>query len=151
MDSELRTLTEILSRFDKDLFCKRTGDGVVRVYHDKQVWHPYDLDGETYFFPNSEPYHVFSLTETWGFNGRPAQYGTLPIWEKLKSIEDSERQMKEVMESEERVRARKEHQQKSFAEDMAYEMRDAVKKDSNDVLTHSLEKKDKQRNYEKRG
>lgn len=151
MDSYLRSLQELLNKFDKDLFCKRTGEGVVRVYHNKLVWRPYELDGDTYFFPNSEPYHVFSLTDTWGFNGNPAQHGALPIWNKLRSLEDPDRQMREVIQSEIQDDAIKDRHQKSFTEDMAYQMRDAVKEDTKDILVHSLnKKKDKRRIYDKK-
>ncbi len=151
MDSELTTLTSLLYRFDPELFCKRTGDGVVRVYHNKLVWQSYDLDGETYLFPRSRPYHVFSLTDTWGFNGRPVKYGSLPLWDKLKSIEDRDRQFREVLEAEEKSAELKTQRQTSRAQDMAYEFRDAVKQDTGDILTHSLDTKFDKRNLHKRG
>ncbi len=151
MDSELSTLSSVLEAFDKSLFCKRTGDGVVRVYHHKYVMRPYDLDGETYFFPQDEPYHVFSLTDTWGFSGRPVKYGTLLIREKLKSLEDGERILRDIEESERRAEDLRSKRSTSRAQDMAYEFRDAVKKDTENVLTHSLDrKKDKRRIYDKR-
>jgi len=151
MDSELSTLTELLHKFDRNLFCKRTGDGVVRVYHNKKVMRPYDIDGATVYFEFSEPYHVFSLTDTWGYNGEPRKWGYLPIFQKLQMVSDVDRTFKELEESEKIHKAREEREIKNLTEDMAIEMRDAVRKDTNDVLTHSMDKtKDKRRLYDKR-
>ncbi len=151
MDSELSTLTSILGLFDKSLFCKRTGDGVVRVYHHKEVMRPYELDGATYYFPVDEPYHVFSLTNTWGYNGMPVKYGALPLWDKLKSLEDRDRALRDVEQAEEQGEREESRRVANLAEDMAYQMRDAVKKDTKDILTHSMDtKKDKRRIYDKR-
>ncbi len=123
----------------------------MRVYHNKRAWSHYELDGVTYLFPYNDPYHVFSLTDTWGYNGRPAQYGALPLWDKIRSLEDRDRAFREVFESEEKSREAQARTDKNLAEDMALEMRDAVKIDTKDTLLHSTDmKKDKRRLYEKR-
>jgi hypothetical protein len=58
--------------------------------------------------------------------------------------------MRELLANEEREERLKTRAQSSFAEDMAYQMRDAVKEDTKDVLVHSLDrKKDKRRLYER--
>lgn len=150
MHSEVRRVSEVLSRFDKDLFCKVTDDGVLRVYHHKYAWRPYDVEGETYLFLHDDPYHVFSFTDSWGFHGNRANYGSIPLWNKLRQIEDRERVFEEIRISQERSESSREREDKNLCEAMAFEMRDAIKKDTNDVLTHSLDtKKDKRRDYEK--
>lgn len=151
MDSDLNTFNELVQRFDRDFFCKRTGDGVLRVYHNKFALRPYDVDGTIYQIATAEPYHVFSLTDTWMFNGKKADWGYMPVYFKLCSLEDPSSALKFIEREEEKSRIKESRRVSNIAGDMAYEMRDAVKRDTKDVLTHSLDrKKDKRRIYDKR-
>lgn len=151
MDLGFSTLNELVKKFDRDFFCKRTGDGVLRVYHNKFVLRPYEIDGITYHISTCEPYHVFSLTDTWGFNGRKRDYGYMPVYFKLCSLEDRDLALRIVEESDRKADEKESRRVSNLAEEMAYQMRDAVKEDTKDVLTHSLDKKkDKRRIYDKR-
>jgi hypothetical protein len=150
MNLSLSTLNELVQRFDRDFFCKKTGDGVLRVYHNKFVMRPYEVDGTIYNIATAEPYHVFSLTDTWMFNGRRADWGYLPVYFKLCSLEDPNSALKFIESEEEKSRSKESRRVSNLAGDMAYEMRDAVKKDTKDVLTHSVKKMDKRRIYDKR-
>lgn len=150
MNLSISTLNELVRRFDRDFFCKKTGDGVLRVYHNKFALRPYEVDGTIYKIATAEPYHVFSLTDTWMFNGKKADWGYLPVYFKLCSLEDPSTSLKFIEREEERARSKESRRVSNLAGDMAYEMRDAVKRDTKDVLTHSLEKTDKRRIYDKR-
>lgn len=126
------SLTELLERFDRDLFCKKDGR-ILRVYHKK----------------GDDTYHVFSLTDTWGFDGSPRDWGYMPVYQKLQVVTDIGRSFELVQRSEEESHLRAERDVKNLTENMAYEMRDAIRK--TDVLTHSMDKtKDKRRIYDKR-
>lgn len=146
----LSSLNELVRKFDTEFVCLQTSDGVYRVYHNKRVMRSYDIFGSTYFFEHQEPYHVFSLTDTWAYNGSPRDWGYLPIYEKLQMIKDQDRLFQELQSREAKEGEREDRALHNLVESMAYEMRDAVKKDTGDTLTHSLDRtKDKRRDYEK--
>ena len=153
MDSEVSRLTGLLEKFDKNLFAKRDGLGFVRVYCHSFEWKPYEFDGITLLAPVDKPYHVFSLTKNWSYWGERVQWGYLPLYEKLRavSLEQRDRVFKEIEDSEKRAEEAKERNLKSLSETMAKEMRDVIKIETGDILTHSMDrKKDKRRLNDKR-
>lgn len=152
MDSEVRLLNILLSRFDKDMFAERDRKGVIRVYHKAEKFKKYLLeDGTTLVAPYPEPYVVFSLTDTWGYAGATRRYGTLVIEEKLKQIalENRDRMIKELEESERKESDLKEVRKKSLVDDMAHTARDLFKESTKDVLFHQIKDSDTRRKNDK--
>lgn len=154
MDSELALVNKTVKRFDRDLFAKRDGGGVVRVYCNQTKYTVYSLEeGVNLFVPHNEPYHVFSLTDTWGYWGNPVRYGLLPLSEKLRHIswENRENLFAELEESEREAQEAKKRGLANLTGDMAREARDVFKDATKDVVFSNIDKKkDIRRKYEKR-
>ena len=121
----------------------------MRVFHRKYKHKAYEIDGEAYHLLVEDPYHVFSLTDSWGFHGKPREWGSLVVQEHICRLMDRERVYREILEAERKEAELESHATKSLADEMAREMRDAVKEDTSDVLTHSMDKKnDRRRLYD---
>jgi hypothetical protein len=153
MDSEVTKVNRLLKRFDRKMFARRSGDGIVRVYCNAGSPRAFEVDGMTIVHLINEPYHVFSLTDTWGYWGRPCAYGYLPLWDKLRavSLESRDRITQELDKSEKDAEAKRKRNLANLTESMAYEARDAIKELTKDVVFSNVDKnKDPRRKQDKK-
>ena len=139
----LSSLNNLVKKFDRNLFAKMGFDGTLRVYCNATKFKSYDLDGETLLVTYKEPYHVFSLTDSWGYNGNKRDWGYTPVEEHLQqiSLQNRERQLREIIESEKRAEELKDKTRANITESMAHEMHSVLKHETRDVLFHSMDKK----------
>ena len=130
LDSLTRKYQNIVKGYDYCLYAERMGNGVVHIYRK----HPSKL-GPTQF--------VFAITDNWQANGRPVEWGEVPLIYKLKAIdamtnpaffEDLMKSYQAKEDSEERV-------MKNSFEAMAAEMYPAFKKTFYDTNTTGMAKK----------
>lgn len=140
----LSSLNELLAKFDRSLFAKKGFDGTLRVYGTVTKLKAYDLDGDTLFVTVKEPYHVFSLTDTWGYQGKKRDWGTIFVEQKLEQIRiaNRDRQIYEIEESERKAKERKDRDVANTTEAMAHEMHSLIKHEMKDVLFHNTTQKD---------
>lgn len=153
MDSELVLVNKAVKNFDRELFAKRDGAGVIRVYHDKREYDVYKYEGANLFVPVSRPYHVFSLTDTWGYWGKPVSYGLLPLREKLLqvSMENRDRLFQELTDAEKASEETRKKDISNITENYAREAREVFKDATKDVVFSNIDKKnDKRRIFDKK-
>ncbi len=152
MDSEVKRYNRFIKRYEPELKAHRSKDGIIRVSHFEPTWMPYDVDGETLLAITINPYLVFSMTDTWGAQGRPVEWGLEPLYWKLRELGYEVKD--QVMADFDRQRARaeqsKENSRRNLFEDVAYGMRDDLKRTLSDVNTASMDKSlDPRRKYER--
>jgi hypothetical protein len=154
VDSDVLKINKTVRRFDRDMFAKRDGNGVIRVYHKAVKYTEYCLGkGEFLMVQEKNPYHVFSLTETWGYWGDPVTYGSLPLNEKLYqiSLSNRDKMFAELEASEKKAEEDKRKSAASVSNDMARQAHEVFKEATKDVVFSNMDKKnDKRRKYDKR-
>lgn len=138
----LNGLNKAIKAHDRDLYAKVCKDGVVRVI--QKVRKGFTLTGEEWL--------VCSLTDTWGSQGKPRDWGILPVLDHIKfgSLERRDESLRELNKSQEQAQESRSRAAKTIAEDCASEMRNDMKKAFSDTLTHSMDmSKDPRRKTEK--
>lgn len=143
MDTELSKVNKLVKRFDRDLIARRSKAGVIQVCQNIRKWHPVEIDGRTVLYPEDVPHLVFSLTENWGSTGEPANWGYVPLYQKLTQISLDRRDdmIREMERENEKALESKERDTKNHFESMAYETRDIFKKTFSDINTASMNNK----------
>ena len=142
MDSEVNRINRILKKFDRDLFCRRGPDGVLRAIQKVKGWDIYDVSGVTLLSSTFKDHHAFSLTDTWSGHGKPVTWGHEPISDKLRHIALNRKDelMRELRENQDRFQEKKEREEMANYEAIAEGSREVYKKAFSDTLTHSLDK-----------
>ena len=131
MDGRVREVNRVVKEYDKYLVALRGGNGVIHVYR--------KTNGLT------APHLVFSLTEDWGPNSPPREWGLQVIYNRLaahdlwKDETVVERLEKEAIQD----AASAERATKNSIEAFLYDYRRQFAKAHNDVNTSSLAKIDR--------
>ena len=138
------SLNKLVQKFDRNLFAKVSFDGTLRVYCKSFKLKRYDLDGFDLLVSVEEPYHVFSLTDTWGYNGKKRDWGMVFVEQKLAQIrlDNRDKQIREIEESERKAKESKDRATANMTESMAHEMHSVIKHEMKDVLFHNTTQKD---------
>lgn len=153
MDSEIKRIDRILKKFDRDLFSRRGPDGKIRVIQKVKSLKSFDLGKFKIAVPTIQEHLAFMMTDNWSASGRQVSWGHEPISEKLRHIALTRREelIREVEESQKKAEEKRERDQVSKFEDIAYETRDVYKKAFSDVLTHSMDRTKDPRRKQERG
>jgi hypothetical protein len=145
-------ITKHLRAYDRELYCAEDTEGKLCVWRKISRVESYSIDGVSIGFVRPDSHRVFSLTHNWGVKGRPADWGILPIIEKLKScdiwqrdiVSDLEVQQEKI--DKENTRAM-DNQNEAFLKDF----RSQFAKATNDVRVANMDmKKDLRRTNEKK-
>lgn len=131
MDSRVRSVDRVVKRYDRYLVALRGENGVIHIYR--------KTNGLT------APHHVFSLTENWGPNSPPRDWGLEVIYNRLVAhdlwknetiVDRLEKEAADIEASEERAR-------KNTIEAFLYDYRRQFAKAHNDINVSSLAKTDR--------
>lgn len=77
-----------LKRYDESLFVQRNADGVLCVFkHSKRFMRVCEAEGYRLLNLVKSKEYVFALTDTWGINGKPRDYGVDDVVDHLKKID----------------------------------------------------------------
>lgn len=149
---EVRRLTSELRKHDKNLFIKTNRNGVRIVYEMGKIVEYFDYEGMKLGVVRSNPKFVFALTDNWTINGRPVEWGLMPLLDKLREsdmalnhtlIQDLEKQDEEIEQSKKRDRM---NQTEAFL----YDFRNQFKKTFSDYNVSTLDKRDKRKQKTKK-
>lgn len=140
-------VNKLLKRYDPDLFLSRD-QGVWRIMRKSYTLETYDLGGFVLRNLAYKPVLICPLTHNWRITGKPVEWGLEPLWEKLQKMDfwTNKRALEELELEEERQEEAKKRSFRNKIEDFWYETHDKFKKSTNDVLTHSMDKKKPLRN-----
>lgn len=143
MSREAR-ITRELQQHDAKLFCKRHENGCLAVYRESDAFECYEIDGKKLLYSRRNPWFIFALTHDWKSTGRSVDWGILPIMKKIRMSDSHHHDLAQFsISSIEKTNKSQDrdvvNQHESFAR---YELRDAMKREFKDTLTHSLPKID---------
>lgn len=141
-------LTGVVKRHDPKLFVQRNFKGVLQVLRENYVLHPYEVDDRVIHCLSPAHYYVMALTDTWGANGNPVEWGVEPILQRLKMIDcwSSQSFVSDEMEKQnDKADRSKERDLMNRTEAAAYEMHSSFKKTFSDVNTANMNKIDLRR------
>lgn len=143
-----RSYSRVVKGYDKELFLDRNQDGVLCVFrHSKRFELVVETEGYKLMNLKSSREYVFALTDTWGLNGSPRDWGTDDVLDHIKKI-DSQSNAKFLEEADalnERVDESRKRAMRNDIEAFFHEERRAFAKATDDILTHSLDKTETKR------
>lgn len=145
-------ITRAIQRYDRELFCERDYKGRFAIFrrdfgHD-DCW----LDESTCIHVLVErPQLVMHLTDNWGANGLPVDWGIDPILFRLKEIDGHSRDLMHELEASQRKNEEsKDRKLASETEAFVKDWRKDFAKATSDINTSSMEKKDSRRIAERK-
>ena len=131
MDSRAREITRHIKHLNPNFYCKRDGESL-RIWEKRYRHRPFMLDdNSTLFALVPDDYIVCSLTDNWGFSGKPRDWGILPIINHLQKIDwrRYEKLKAECLKEEEKAAESKERDKERKFMDLADETYYYAKKD----------------------
>jgi hypothetical protein len=147
----IERINEVIQGHDYKLYCERHVTGVLCVYRKGDRVESYEIDGDVIHFIRPCPHFVFALTHDWSLNGRPVEWGTLPIAKRLHDIDLWKRDLvSDIERNDEKRRESEARELQNQNEAFLKDHRSIFKKAFDDVNTANMEKVDKRRSYEKR-
>ena len=105
MSHTARRITDEIQRYDYKLYAKKDNDGVIRIYRKCKEYRSEQLTRDVSVLNLINNDHlVMSLTDTWGFRGKPVDWGVLPIMARLRAMDlwNSENLSSEFFKNEEK-------------------------------------------------
>ncbi len=139
-----RRIQNAIKEHDSKLFLNRNYLGEIQIMRKSFKMVPHEIDGRIVYVQTPSPHYIMSLTEDWTGRTRPVDWGVEPIMRRLKEIDDwgSDSSFERMLRDNERIEERKKKSFASLTEDVALEWRKDFKKHTEDILTHSVDKKD---------
>lgn len=139
-----QVITREIKKHDRELFCRPDHRGVLQILRRKTVPHVYDINGTEIIVPLDAPALIMALTDTWQPNGRPVDWGLLPILARLQEVDGHNRDvLAEIYEQREKQEQKNRRAIKHEAEEFARANRDSFREAFKDVNVSSLDKKPK--------
>ena len=135
MDSRLRDLNNELKKYDRQLYVDRDLSGKLHIYRRKS-----SISND----------YVFSLTEDWTTRGAPANWGVLPILNRLRAMDLQSHPdiFKELEDAYNKSKESKQRDTRNNVESFLLDFRRQFAKATNEINTGTLEKIDRRRSIE---
>lgn len=141
-------IDSFIKRYDPKLFVQKNKDGVLQILREKYALKPYEIDDITIHCLEPSHEYIMSLTDNWGYSGKPIDWGLEPIWQKLSAIDGWKPNsfINQDFENENRkVDEEKSRSFKNKTEDFVKDFHGTFKKTFADVNTASMAKLDKRK------
>lgn len=143
----IEALSKFLKGHDRELFVKRI-EGKLCVLRRSHKSETYDVEGKQVTFILPDFHLVFALTDTWNLHGKPREWGSLVILDRLQKHDLWNRDLaRESIESIESAKATRDRAIDNHIESYLIENRREFARATNDINTGTLKKTDKRRNY----
>lgn len=140
-----------IKRHDYKLYCEKHETGVLCIYREGQRVESYEVDGDVIHFVRPAPHFVTALTHDWSMQGRPADWGTIPIMKRLNDLDLWNRDLvSEIEKNDEKKKEAEQRELQNKNEDFLKDYRTTFKNAFADVNVGSMAKTDKRRTHEKR-
>lgn len=143
MSFQARAYTRAVKRYDRDLYCDKNRMGVLCIFRRVKRYIPV-VEAKDFKLLNlaEDKQLVFSLTDTWTAQGKPRAWGVDIVLDRLREIDlqARERLIEEMDAANERVDQSLERDRRNKFEAFASDFRHIVKKETDDILIHSLSK-----------
>lgn len=139
-------ITREIRFHDRLLYCEKNKEGTLCIFRKGFRLENYDFDGKRLSFVRPTPHLVMALTHNWKVTGQSVDWGTLPIIERLNSIDLHNRNLAdELLAKYEKRNHQKQREFSSKNEDFLKEFRKPFAKATSDINTSCMAKIDKRR------
>lgn len=137
-------ITKAIKRHDRLLYCEERGEGKLCVFRESSRVESYRLDDESVLhFVRPAPFFIFALTDDWSMNGRPVEWGELPIMNRLRAMDLWNRDLaSDIIDQETKHRKSIERERQNTIESFLLDYRRKFAKTFDDVNTSTMTKKD---------
>lgn len=142
MDQRAVHLNRIIKSHDRDLFVERSRRGTLILKRKAEVSDVYEVDGCTLIHNRQKPQVVFHLTDNWTATGKPVDWGADAVIERLREHDTWHNPdfFRKFEEQSERARASRKRHLRSEAEAFFSDYRREFARQTEGVMTHSLDK-----------
>lgn len=140
-------ITREVKTHDSKLYCARNTEGMLCIYRKSFRYESYQLEDSSWLtVSRPAPHFIFALSDNWNSNGKPVEWGVLPILARLKALDlwnrDIVGEMEDQYEKEEKSNLRT---LRNNTESFLLDFRKQFARATNDVRVANLEKKDSRR------
>lgn len=135
-------LTRLVKQHDSCLVVKQNYKGVYQVLRKGTKPVVYDVDGKTLVAIEPIESFVMALTDNWAANGRPVEWGSLPILKRLSEIDlwNSQSFVNDLENYNSKLNKQKDRDFQNKTEDVVREWRPIFAKATDDILVGNLSK-----------
>lgn len=137
-------LTRHLKRYDRELYCSKNREGKLCVYRNSTRWETFNLrDGSVLRVARPTPFFILALTHNWSIHGLATDWGSIPLLDKIKTIDGWHRDISEdLIDQYEREEKDRERDTRNNIESFLYDFRGQFKKTFSDTNVSNLKKVD---------
>lgn len=147
MSYRARRITSAIKPIDAKLYAHHDGK-CIRIFRESYEYRREALNSYIGFWNVVRNDHlVMSLTDNWGVNGKPVDWGILPICARLKALDlwNNDNLINKIFIDEEKDKISREKNFRNNVESFLGDFRSQFAKATNDINTSSLSKIDKRR------
>jgi hypothetical protein len=153
-DSRVKFIDRVVKGHDRELMARRNNEGKILILRQSKRFVPFhQSENETYFHLVDSPHLVCALTDSWSVSGKPVEWGSMPIIERLKlhDVWNNEEFIRRFEEYEDNLEKSKARQMRNQNEAFLGEVHSKFKKDWKDINTSNMDKSESRRRlYEQR-
>lgn len=136
----------MLKAYDGDLLCKRDPNGVLHVMRIRpRIVGSFDYEGTTFHYSAPVEDYIISLTDNWGMDGKPVDWGLEPLLRKFRQMDSwrDDTGLDKFAKSRERFAEDKKRMDRNDLRAAAADCRRDFAKSTNDIVIRqqSLDKK----------
>lgn len=137
-------ITQEIKLHDRLLYCERREEGKLCIFREGKRVETYHMDcGSVLHFVRPTPHFVFALTDNWKMDGKPVEWGILPIMNRLRANDLWHRDMaSEIITNEENFKRSITRERQNTIESFLLDFRRQFAKTFDGVNTSTMEKKD---------
>lgn len=145
-------ITREIQLHDRDLYCAKDYKGRMSIFRKSYAHDDFWIDDQTVIRSLVfRPQYIMSLTDNWGANGSPVDWGLEPIVRRLREIDSHNRDlMAEIERNYDKAKESKQRTLENETEAFVKDWRRDFAKATNDINTSTLEKKDSRRLAERK-
>lgn len=145
-------ITRAVKTYDRELYCERNKEGKLCIFRKSIRWESFQLEDNVVLrVARPAPHLVFTLTDNWRPQGRPVNWGVLPILAHLRECDLHNRDIvSELEKQDDKHREACARESRNQAEAFASEFRSDFKKAFADVNTSNFKKVERKRKDEEK-
>lgn len=148
MDAKISNLNRSLKTYDRYLYAERSSSSeMIGIYRMSFRWETYDWNGAKLSVSRPLPEPVMFLTDNWKINGKPVDWGTEPVMNRIREWDcwNHDDILEEVIAERDTLKNNKARSFRNELKARAADMRKDFAKAVNDINTSTLEKVDSRR------
>lgn len=146
-DSQVRFITKVVRSHDRALFARRSRLGHIDIMRRATRAEAFAVGSDVVVNFKESPQLVFSLTDNWTANGKPVNWGSEVVLQRLQKIDAWNRAdfLRELEEQDRKAKESADRDRKNRDEAFLYDMHGQFKETFKDVRVANMDKTEKRR------